>query len=124
MRGSKTFLKNGYFIPCWCSDHLALHGSSCGALLFRSHHHVVPEHVVVAVAGHAGALDAPVTEQVEVTLGTMVDTLVHYCRVSSPLDLVARTKRHPGQCDPRRKYLGQSSLGQSGPRTQHGASFF
>ena len=64
MRGSKTFLKNGYFIPCWCSDHLAL--------LFRSHHHVVPEHVVVAVAGHAGALDAPVTEQVEVTLGTMV----------------------------------------------------
>ena len=33
---------------------------------------VVPEHVVVAVAGHAGALDAPVTEQVEVTLGTMV----------------------------------------------------
>ena len=76
----------------------------------------------MAVAGHAGALDAPVTEQVEVTLGTMVDTLVHYCRVSSPLDLVARTKRHPGQCDPRRKYLGQSSPGQSGPLTQDGAS--
>ena len=51
----------------------------------------------MAVAGHAGALDAPVTEQVEVTLGTMVDTLVHYCRVSSP-------------------------LGQSGPLTQDGAS--
>jgi len=37
---------------------------------------VVPQHLVVA--GSAGALDALVTQQVEVALGGMVDALVHH----------------------------------------------
>ena len=37
---------------------------------------VVPQHLVVARP--AGALDTLVTKQVEVTLGWVIDTLIHY----------------------------------------------
>ena len=49
-----------------------------GELLHRVRRHpaVVPQHLVVA--GPGGALDPLVRDQVEITLGGMVDPLVHH----------------------------------------------